>query len=155
MSTTLCGFNDSPGVPGKTLLVANGPFLIVRIGFDPQYDVAQPNKLPNIPTTDINALIDTGATDCCIDSALALALQLPIIDQRVCAGISGAKIVNMHIAQIFVPSLQFTFVGAFAGVDLAAGGQMHGALIGRTFLEHFRMFYDGPSGTVSLDGPHF
>lgn len=40
--------------------------------------------------------------------------------------------------------------GAFAGVDLKAGGQIHSALIGRTFLRHFKMIYDGRTGTVSL-----
>jgi hypothetical protein len=35
-------------------------------------------------------------------------------------------------------------------VDLKAGGQIHSALIGRTFLKHFKMVYDGRTGTVTL-----
>ena len=34
----------------------------------------------------------------------------------------------------FDPILDFIQYGRFAGVDLAAGGQVHKALIGRTFL---------------------
>ncbi len=123
------------------------------IGFDPNYDLAKPDILPKIPQTHQQALIDTGATDCCIDSALALALNLPIVDQRVCSGIGGQKVVNMHLAQIFVPTVAFTFTGAFAGVDLVAGGQSHTALIGRTFLQFFTLTYYGLTGTVELDGP--
>lgn len=99
------------------------------------------------------ALVDTGATESCIDSGVAMGLHLPIIDQRVVSGISGHHTVNMHLAHIFVPGLQFTIYGAFAGVDLAAGGQPHAALIGRTFLQHFRMSYDGATGKVVIDGP--
>jgi len=59
----------------------------------------------------------------------------------------------MHLAQIYVPTVNFTFVGAFAGVDLVAGGQAHTALIGRTFLRYFTLTYFGLTGTVELDGP--
>ena len=135
------------------MLSLNGPTLIVRIGFDPGYDYLNPNVLPAIPGADHHALVDTGAGGCCIDSAVALALNLPIIDQAVCSGISGPRIVNMHMAQIYVPTLQFTFVGAFAGVDLIAGGQPHAVLIGRDFLRHFKMRYHGDNGTVEIEGP--
>jgi hypothetical protein len=40
--------------------------------------------------------------------------------------------------------------GLFAGVNLAAGGQPHQALIGRTFLRHFTMIYEGRTGTVTI-----
>jgi len=43
-----------------------------------------------------------------------------------------------------------TIHGAFAGVDLKAGGQVHNALIGRTFLQHFTMIYEGRMGTVTI-----
>ena len=56
----------------------------------------------------------------------------------------------MYLAQIYVNALGFTIWGAFAGVDLAAGGQVHNALIGRTFLRHFTMVYEGRSGTVTI-----
>ena len=42
--------------------------------------------------------------------------------------------VTVHLAQIYVPSLDFTVYGRFSAVHLAAGGQAHQALIGRTFL---------------------
>jgi hypothetical protein len=59
----------------------------------------------------------------------------------------------MYLAQIHVPSLLFTIHGAFAGVELAAGGQVHKALIGRTFLQNFTMVYEGTTGTVKISRP--
>jgi hypothetical protein len=54
------------------------------------------------------------------------------------------------MAQIHVPALEHTIYGLFAGVHLAAGGQRHRALLGRTFLHSFTMIYEGATGTVIL-----
>ncbi len=59
----------------------------------------------------------------------------------------------MYLAHIHIPNLNFTIYGAFAGVDLIAGGQRHYALIGRTFLRYFKMTYDGLTGDVTLSAP--
>jgi len=56
----------------------------------------------------------------------------------------------MYVAQIHIPSLNYTIYGQFAGVDLAVGGQIHKALIGRTFLGNFTMMYEGSTGSVTL-----
>ncbi|MCW5557814.1 MAG: hypothetical protein KIT22_08285 [Verrucomicrobiae bacterium] len=65
----------------------------------------------------------------------------------------GAHVVNVHLAQVFVPALAFTIYGAFSAVHLQAGGQGHKVLIGRTFLRHCRMVYDGLTGGVTLEIP--
>jgi len=126
-----------------------GPTLVVDIGFDPSFNPAN----PNIPTPGIKglaALVDSGAVASCIDSGLAMQLNLPIFDRQPISGISGRHEANMHLAQIHVPSLNFTIWGAFAAVDLIAGGQPHHALIGRTFLQHFKMVYEGTTGSVII-----
>ena len=151
MPTTKCGFDDAPGVPGRTALSLQGPTLIVQIGFDPTYDPqAVPPLPPNLPRTPLPALVDTGASESCIDSGLAMRLNLPIVDQRPISGIHGAGLVNVHLAHILIPTLAFTIYGPFCGVDLIAGGQAHYALIGRTFLQSFTMVYEGRTGTVTL-----
>ena len=150
MRSTSCGFDDSAGVTGRELLVQNGPTLLVDIGFDPTYRTDGTSGPPNLAMKDVRALVDTGATQSCIDSELAMTLALPIVDQAKVSGVSGEMVVNMHLAHIFIPSLPFTVYGAFAAVDLAAGGQTHLALIGRTFLRHFRMTYNGLTGAVII-----
>ncbi len=69
------------------------------------------------------------------------------------AGVHGAREVSIHLAQVHIPALGFTIYGGFAAVDLRLGGQSIDALIGRTFLKRFKMFYDGTKGDVELVGP--
>lgn len=148
MARILCGFNSSPGAPGHVLLAMHGPTLAVQIGFDPAYNPQTPG--PALPQNLIEALVDTGAAESCIDTALAMSLNLPIVDRRTVGGVGGAHEVNMHLAHIHIPALRFTIHGLFAGVSLQAGGQRHQALIGRTFLQAFTMVYEGRSGTVII-----
>jgi hypothetical protein len=147
---TRCGFNDAPGrAPGQQMLTFHGPTLGVTISFNPQF-VASGHNPPPANGIQVPALVDTGAAESCIDNLVAAQLNLPIIDRRPIAGVHGAQTVNIHMAQIFVPTLNFWIYGTFAGVDLAAGGQFHRALMGRTFLRNFTMIYEGRTGTVTI-----
>ncbi len=147
MARTKCGFEDQPDLPGRDALILHGPTLIVNIGLDIAFRAGK-NARPQLPSQNWPALVDTGAGESCIDSSLASSLSLPIVDQQITSGAHGAHPVNVHLAQIHVPSLNFTIHGRFAGVHLTAGGQRHMALIGRTFLQHFTMIYEGRTGTV-------
>lgn len=149
MPSTKCGFTGPPGANnGDELLIAIGPTLLVDIGFDSAFKLNGTAPVPGIQG--VAALVDTGATESCIDNLLAATLNLPIVDRRRIGGVGGAHEVNMYLAQVHVPSLDFTIYGAFAGVQLAAGGQQHQALLGRTFLRAFTMVYDGKTGDVTI-----
>lgn len=133
---------------GETL-VSLGPTLMVQIGFDPSFR-SENLMHPNLPQRQYPALVDTGATESCIDSALARDLGLPIVDRKVVAGIQGESEFNVHIAQIHISDLDYTIYGRFTGVHLNTGGQPHSSLIGRTFLRNFTMIYEGRTGTVII-----
>jgi predicted aspartyl protease len=120
----------------------------VDIGFDPNFKMGVNQPVAGI--TGVRALVDTGASESCIDSLLAAQLKLPIVDRRKISGVHGSMAVNMYLAQIRVPSLDFNIYGALAGVRLELGGQWHKALIGRTFLRHYTMVYEGNTGSVTL-----
>jgi predicted aspartyl protease len=149
MIETKCGFIDGPQGSGASLLAIYGPTLKVDIGFDSNYK-PKPDIIPVSGIKNVDALVDTGASESCIDNLLASSLNLPIVDRRAISGVGGRTITNMYLAQIHIPSLKFTIYGAFAGVDLRAGGQPHNALIGRTFLQIFTMIYEGKTGNVTL-----
>ena len=149
MSETKCGFNDSPSGSGSSLLVQYGPTLIVDIGFDKDWFFGRPTA-PVFGINNVDALVDTGATESCIDDLLATQLNLPVVDKRPIAGVGGQHEAKIYLAQIHIPTLNFTIYGAFAGVHLTAGGQPHKALIGRTFLLSFTMIYEGKTGSVIL-----
>src|SRR5260221_9113831 len=101
MPRAKCGFDDTPTAKGEAMLVQHGPTLLVDIGFDPTYIVTvAAGVVPAPAVKGIWALVDTGATESCIDSRLAAQLALPIIDRRPISGVGGLKEVNMHLAQI-------------------------------------------------------
>lgn len=148
MPTVECGFVGGAARSTQRALVVHGPTLLVQIGFDLAFRSGR--GAPNLLMEPLPALVDTGAAESRIDSALAMELELPVIDRTVVAAVHGRDEVNMHLAQIHVPEIQVTVIGPFAGVHLRAGGQPHCALIGRTFLQHFAMTYRGTTGSVSL-----
>jgi predicted aspartyl protease len=150
MPDASCGFADDHRGTAQHPLTLLGPTLIVDIGFDPNYRADIPGSVPITQIQGVHALIDTGATQSCIDSALAATLNLPIIDRQKVGGVGGIHEVNMHLGHIYVPSLDVTVHGSFAGVSLSAGGQPHVALIGRTFLRYVTMHYDGKTGKVTI-----
>ncbi len=153
MPETLCGFDDvQGGASGSSLLVEYGPTLKVNIGFDVNW---KPNSgIPPVAgIKDVAALVDTGAKECCIDNLLAIQLNLPVIDDGEVAGSYGRHPVKIYLAQIHIPSLDGTVYGRFAGVKLIEGGQVQGALIGRTFLQNYTMLYEGGTGMVKLSSP--
>lgn len=115
MRSANCGFDDAP--QGPKLLVHYGPEILVDIGFDQDYR-RDTNRPPKRQLDSVQALIDTGARESCIDSALAAELQLPIFDRRPISGVLGSHEVGFHLAQIHVPALKFTLYGRFAGVPL-------------------------------------
>lgn len=131
------------GSPGA--LMENGPTTDVTVGWLTQ------NESENAPDfAPAKALIDTGATESCIDDNLALMLQLPIVDVITLSGIGGAEEHNVYAAEIRIPRLKFRQFGRFAGIHLSAGGQAHEVLLGRTLLQDMIMIYDGRRGHVTL-----
>lgn len=163
-----CGFPpvtfDATATPpgiifGKDLLIRKGPTVPVEIGFNPglihpdpamvQAAVAAVHAAP--PASQLlDALIDTGAGESCIDEDLATQLQLPLVDQIQTAGVHGQSKLNVYLGYIRVPSLGFVEYGRFTGARLSAGGQPHRALLGRTMLQQMILVYDGRDGSVRL-----
>lgn len=125
-----------------------GPTITVDVGFDPAFVLGGP--APNLAQVGVPALVDTGAFQSFIDDDLAKALNLPVVDRQKVSGSNGQHEVNMYLAQIHLPDVPLTVYGQFGGVGLAAGGQTHRALLGRTFLMHFEMQYNGKTGAVEL-----
>ena len=85
MAEVRCGFDNAPNVLGRDLLIQFGPTLLVDVGFDPDYS-PDSGKPPIAGMKGIHALVDTGATESCIDNQLAQSLNLPVVDRRPIAG---------------------------------------------------------------------
>lgn len=137
------------GFPGHSEhLEVFGPRLGIQIGFDPTYRPSQSDK-PDLSEQLLSALVDTGASRCFIDTSVALANRLPIVDREDVVGAFGGNQANVYLAQLYVSALSFTVYGRFAGADLESLGCA--ALIGRApILSRCQMHYDGTTGSVTL-----
>lgn len=92
------------------------------------------------------AIIDTGASDVCIDYRLAHALNLTAIDRRQMRAANGPAVSNIYPVLLSVPELDFAErVEAWSG-DLGADRGGYWALLGRSFLRSYYFGYDGPQG---------
>lgn len=127
------------------LLEQRGPTLWATIA-QPVGDSASGKVL----SQSVPFLVDTGAYESCIDADLARELKLPVIDRIPMCGISGQTDHDVVLCQITIPSVGHSMSGRFACVDLLRGGQPHAALLGRDFLKHVVMIYDGAAGRVTI-----
>ena len=150
MPTTRFAFRNSPERSAPDALALHGPTLRVEIGFDPDFPSGGSNR-PNLPVDRIPALVDTGAEENYIDSTLASQLRLPVLERRqmITSALSSDE-VDAYMAQIYIPALEYTIVGNFAGIRLASTHLRHRAVIGRSFLRGFTMLYEGQTGVVTL-----
>jgi hypothetical protein len=161
-----CGFppiTTIPGNPprvvsGRDALVMKGPTTAVEIGFNPdlfhsdpavvQQAIVTANAQPSAQL--VEALIDTGASDSCIDEDLAQQLRLPLIDHQDGSGIGGQERFNVYLGHVRIAALGTIQYGRFMGVKLRAGNQPHQALLGRTLFQGMILVYDGRDGSVRL-----
>ena len=132
MPTANCGYHEAPNKQGSRLLISLGPTLRVDVGFDPNWQPTY-KKAPKPGLAQIDALVDTGAEESCIDNLLAAQLNLPIIDRRPVSGVTAEDEVNVHLGQICVPTLKFIIYGSFCALPLTATGFSCRVLLGRSF----------------------
>lgn len=95
------------------------------------------------------ALIDTGASVTCIDDATAQRLQLPVIDVvNMTSASHSSTQQNIYPVLIEVAGGLRINVPRAMGANLAPQGLV--ALIGRDFLQHCTLFYNGVTGLITL-----
>jgi len=133
------------------VLLQNGPFVQVVVGLAQSLAeqlVQQGHAVPQ-PTAGV-ALVDTGASTTCIDEALAQRLGLPVIDvvQMTSASHAGTQANVYPIQMEIVGSPIIVNVPRAIGANLTPQGIV--ALIGRDYLQHCTLFYNGLTGEITL-----
>jgi len=127
-----------------------GPTLLVDIGLDTDFRPGEATGPPSLPATRIKAIIDTAASINCIDIELALALKLSPVDHGYIGGMDGRTEVDLFNVQVYVPALEWTDYGHFAAVNLSASGHGHDVVLGRSFLRHWALVYEGATGIAQI-----
>lgn len=150
MSSVQAGFKAGRvGASPADLLAQLGPTLLVDIGLKSR---SPAGEAPNLPLKKVRALLDTGAGADCIDDELARSLGLPISDEGEISGVGGKHHAFIYTARVYVPGLDRLLFQQFTGVKLEQGEQWHRAILGRSFLRHYRLSYNGATGQVELSG---
>lgn len=138
-------------IPPAVALQQGGPVVQIVVGLAQSFAdqlLQQGRTLPS-PLSG-NALIDTGASTTCIDETLASSMGLPVIDVVTMASASHASTqqnvypINMQI----VGSPIRVEVSNAIGASLQSQGII--ALIGRDFLQHCALHYNGFTGAITL-----
>ena len=138
-------------VPPAIALQQRGPIVQVSVSLLESVAkalVQQGKALPQ-PATGLG-LLDSGASNTCIDEEAAQKLQLPVIDVGSMCSASHAKIPSN------IYPIQFSVVGfpiqlqspRTMGAALKEQGLL--LLIGRDLLAHCTLFYNGPTGQITL-----
>lgn len=134
----------------QVALMLRGPILQVTITVEENVGkglLAQGKPVPT-PVSGM-ALIDTGATNTCIDDQAAQSLVLPIIDvARMTSATHANQQCNIYPVQINMPPNLTINAPRAMGAGLAAQGLL--VLLGRDVLQACNLFYNGPMGQFTL-----
>ena len=98
-------FVDSDGRPDQAALIELGPSLEVVVS-----PLIDPPRPPTEGHT-THALIDTGATQSCIDIQVAQSLNLSVVDFVMIAGAAGASRHPLYAARVAIPHLRSSSSG--------------------------------------------
>lgn len=137
---------QSASVAGNAALLAHGPAIPVFVGLPP-VPSSGTAPAPQVQAQQEGALIDTGASASCIDEGLAQRLGLTVIDRRQVGGVAGTQLHNVYLALVVIPALNLQNLGPFIGVNLRG---LHKIIVGRDFLVHTVLIYDGLTGSITL-----
>jgi predicted aspartyl protease len=111
--------------------------------------LAQDGKPVPQPATGY-ALVDTGASNACIDDEMAAAMGLPVIDVGSLHSASHARTPsNIYPVQIEIVGFRISFQSPRTmGAALKEQGLL--MLLGRDLLQRCTLFYNGPTGQITL-----
>jgi len=137
-------------VPAADLLAAHGLLLSVEISLPQALAnllTAQDKSLPPVGTG--AALVDTGASCCCVEEALLQQMQLKPVSQVHVSSPNGNRLQNVYFTRLAfpgapIPPLEIPVVG----VQMNQGKTV--CLIGRDLLRHCVLIYNGPMGSYTI-----
>lgn len=137
--------------PPSIALLQNGPVVqvIIELGQSFAEPLVQQGQSVPQPIAGV-ALVDTGASTTCIDDGLAQRLGFPAIDvvQMTSASHAGTDANVYPIQMEIVGSPIKVNVPRAIGANLPPQGIV--ALIGRDYLQHCTLFYNGITGQITL-----
>ena len=124
-----------------------------RYSEDPKYGSMPAPVLPlkigppyGSPTTEVEALVDSGASCCCIPLEMVGKLNLPVHRRNVPTNTAGGK-VKFDVYGVIVGIEGKTYCLPVLGLNLPF------AIVGRDILNSYEVKLDGPRLTLEISDP--
>jgi hypothetical protein len=146
-------YNVLPHVPNiapQQILQQAGLLLIVEIQVPQSLAALLGQNNIQLPQPVVgNALVDTGASMCCVEEVALQQLGLQPISESNVATPAGVQVQNVYLPRLTfpgtpLPPLEIPVLGS----HLAQGNMI--SLIGRDILAHCVLVYNGPMGSYTL-----
>jgi predicted aspartyl protease len=135
-------------VPPDVALQMRGPVVQVTVTIEQNAGKALLSQGKVVQSKNGLALIDTGASNTCIDDQAAKDLGLPVIDVAIMQSATHEKHpCNVYPVQIVTPVVTLNSPRTL-GAALASQGLV--IIIGRDVLQKCNLFYNGPAGQFTL-----
>lgn len=156
---TLRHYQAGSVTPEPGGLAAHGPLIEVTLGPHPADAQAIAASGGKPESMERQLLVDTGASRTCIEDRLARELGLIPVRFDPFFGVSGKPaeypVYRMSIGVAMKedetgPSHQAIFLADVVGMPAPPHSTSHVGLLGRDFLQHVRLIYDGPRGRFEI-----
>jgi predicted aspartyl protease len=148
--TTILPDGRMASVPVSAVLAKRGPLIQLSIGLF--LEIAKHNASAgktNVPPVTGMGLIDTGAGSTCIDEDVARRLNLPVVNVVKLTSATHSDVLrNVYPVTFDIPGIQQVDCPLAIGVPLQSQGII--ALIGRDILSKAALFYNGPTGQITI-----
>lgn len=152
----LTGLGQTPDgrkipISPAVILQQRGPVVQVSVKLEQTFANALAQQGKSIPPALAGlALIDTGASNTCIDDEAAQSMSLPVIDVGAMNSASHTKTPsNIYPTQIEISGFRIQFQSPRT---MGAALKEHGLLmlLGRDLLQRCTLFYNGAAGQITL-----
>ena len=141
--------NHPHGIPAD-LLAAHGLLLSVEISVPQALASVLTSQRVPLPKPAVGAaLVDTGASCCCVEETLLQGLELQPTSETNVSSPNGNRRQNVYFARLTfpgspIPALEIPMIG----VQMNQGTTI--SLIGRDLLRNCVLIYNGPMGSYTL-----
>ena len=118
----------------------------------PIIDITLHGSTPDLPTEQLQGIIDTGASVICVDKRVALKLGLTAINRKRMEVADGSIVEStVYMAEMAIEGLGFrNWVEIHALPMMRPSARV---LLGRSFLKNYLVTYNGPNETFHYYRP--
>lgn len=119
----------------------------------PVIDITLHGSSPDLPTEELQGIVDTGASVICLDKRIALKLGLTAVNRKKMEVADGSVVeATVYMAEMAIAGLGFKDWVEVHALPMSKPSQR--VLLGRSFLRNYLVTYNGPEELFHYFKPH-